>query len=202
VSTDVLENVTALLGRLVFGLAQRVSPRGTLPILLVLEEAHRYVPAATQGRQLRSAAVFERIAKEGRKYGVGLLVASQRPSELSRTLVAQCGTLIAHRIVNPEDQELIRHATPFAGRDVLRQLPGLATQHAVVLGEAVAAPSHVRIRDIQNPPLSRDPDFIGMWQRGGIEEVDDLFDRTAQEWEGETSPVDFGNESSPEEPDA
>ena len=185
ISSDVLENVTALIGRLVFSFAQRAIPRGSFPVLLVLEEAHRYVPGNTAVPQPRSAAVFERIAKEGRKFGVSLLVASQRPSELSKTLVAQCGTLIAHRIVNPEDQELIRHATPFAGRDVLRQLPGLANQHAVVLGEAVAAPSYVRVRNIQNPPLSKDPDFIASWQAERIVESDAAFDQFASNWEKE-----------------
>jgi uncharacterized protein len=182
IASDVLENVTALLGRTLLQFAQRVEPRAAFPMLLVLEEAHRYVPGDPT-RESRSAAVFERIAKEGRKYGVSLLVASQRPSELSRTLLAQCGTVIAHRIVNFDDQELIRHATSAAGRDILRQLPGLATQHAVVIGEAVPAPTYVRIRDVAEPPKSGDPDFVSVWSKPRFGGAAALIDKTASDWE-------------------
>lgn len=183
VASDVLEVVTALLGRLVLEFAQRVNPRGSMPIWLVLEEAHRYVPASPSGTASRSTVAFERIAKEGRKFGVGLLLASQRPSELSRTLLSQCGTLIAHRVVNADDQELIRHATPAAGRDVLRQLPGLATQHAIILGEAVSAPTYVRVRDVLHRPDSGDPAFIGQWKRQPTVEDDKVIDELAAAWE-------------------
>lgn len=184
IASDVLENVTALLGRLVLEFAQRVEPRGDFPILLVLEEAHRYIPAIhPNASPSRSAVTFERIAKEGRKFGVGLILASQRPSELSRTVLAQCGTLIAHRMTSPDDQELVRHASPFASRDVLRQLPGLATQHAVVLGEAVAAPTYVRVRTIEHTPRGRDPEFIAKWRSGPSEEPGDIVDRVARNWE-------------------
>lgn len=185
IASDVLENTTALLGRLIMDFTQRVRPRGTVPILLVLEEAHRYIPHA---ERTRARAVFERIAKEGRKFGVGLMLASQRPSELARTVLAQCGTLVGHRTVNPEDQDLIRHATPFANREVLRQLPGLATQHAIVLGESAPVPSYVRIRTVENPPMSRDPNFIAEWQKEP--EDSDLIESIASAWEkGETAPT-------------
>jgi hypothetical protein len=178
IASDVLENVTALLGRLILDFAQRIRPRGSLPVLVVLEEAHRYIP---EGRETRARALFERVAREGRKFGVGLMVASQRPSELARTVLAQCGTLVAHRTVNPDDQDLIRHATPFAYREVLRQLPGLATQHALVLGEAAPVPSYVRIRTVQDAPMGRDPNFIDSWRSPP---PNDLFERIADEWCG------------------
>jgi len=186
IASDVLENVTALLGRLLLGFAQRVEPRGSFPMLLVLEEAHRYIPAVPSDQSTRSSIAFERIAKEGRKFGVSLMVASQRPSELSRTVMSQCGSLIAHRVVNPDDQELIRHATPFASRDLLKQLAGLATQHAIVLGEATPVPVYVRIRDVANAPRGSDPKFIEAW---GTPPIDDdlLIDTTARAWEQSTS---------------
>jgi DNA helicase HerA-like ATPase len=183
VAHDVLENVTALLGRLLFEFAVRVEPRGSFPMLLVLEEAHRYVPHNPAGSQSRSALAFERIAKEGRKFGVSLLAASQRPSDLSRTLLSQAGTLIAHRIASAEDQDLVRYATPLAGREVLRQLPGLAIQHAVVLGESVPAPTYVRIRQVIDPPRSRDPVFIQQWQKTPPPDLGDVIDDVARRWE-------------------
>lgn len=183
VSPEILEHVAALVARIIMDFCQRLRPRASLPVMLVLEEAHRYVPAATNPKSLRPAEVFERIAKEGRKYGVSLLLATQRPAELSRTVLAQCGTLVAHRIVNADDQEIIRHATPFAGRDVLRQLPGLATQHAIVIGEAVPAPTYVRIQDVANRPRSRDPHFIGEWGKPPSDDVAVRIDEVAAEWE-------------------
>lgn len=195
IASDVLENVTALIGRLIMDFVQRVRPRGSVPILIVLEEAHRYIP---HGKMTRARSVFERIAKEGRKFGLSLVIASQRPSEIARTVLAQCGTLIAHRTVNPEDQDLIRHATPFANREVLRQLPGLATQHAIVLGESAPVPSYVRIRTVQDPPMSHDPDFIAQWSELPVET--DLFERVARLWEeGQIAPVETRPSAVPDE---
>ncbi len=165
VAHDVLGNATAVLARLLFGFAQRVQPRGSFPMLLVLEEAHRYIPESDRDRQMRSTVAFERIAKEGRKYGVSLLVASQRPREVSSTVLAQCGTLIAHRLGTEEDQDYLRSCAPFAGRDIMRQLPDLAVQHALVLGEAAPLPTPVIVREVKDPPLSKDPDFITAWRK-------------------------------------
>ncbi len=183
IAFDVLDNVAALLARLLFDFVQRIEPRGCFPILLVLEEAHRYVPSGRSTPDPRSSVVFERIAKEGRKFGISLMLASQRPSELSETVLAQCGTLIAHRIVSEADQNIVRHATPFAARDVLRQLPGLATQHAVVVGEAIAAPTLVRIATVENGPASTDPDFIRAWTDGPPGDAGGLIDDVAARWE-------------------
>ncbi|MGH2499599.1 MAG: ATP-binding protein [Candidatus Limnocylindria bacterium] len=183
IASDVLETVTALLARLVFGFAQRAQVRAGFPILLVLEEAHRYIPAAQGETQSRSAAAFERIAKEGRKYGVGLVLASQRPSELSKTVLSQCGTLIVHRVSNTDDQEMVRAAAPSAGREVLRQLPGLARQHAVLLGQAVSAPTYVRIRDVLDPPKSQDPEFMRVWSAPATAATGDEIDAIARRWE-------------------
>jgi hypothetical protein len=186
VSSDVLIPITSLIARIIIEFAQRCRPRARYPVLLVLEEAHRYIPAsdgALQPFAMRSN-VFERIAKEGRKFGVSLCVASQRPSELSKTVVSQCGTLIAHRIVNPDDQDLIRFSSPIASRDVLRQLPSLAKQHAIVLGEAVPGPTYVRIRDVACPPRSHDPSFFAEWGRAPDAALDvEVIREVAQEWE-------------------
>ena len=108
-ASEVLENVTALIGRLVLEFMQRCPDRGKFPVVLVLEEAHHYIAAhIVTDRQRRAREVFERIAKEGRKFGLSLVVASQRPSELSRTVLAQCNSFIVHRIQNPDDQEYFK----------------------------------------------------------------------------------------------
>ena len=194
VASELIELVAGLLGRLILDLAQRFDRRAGFPVLLVLEEAHRYVPNRSEDSSgVTATPVFERIAKEGRKFGVGLIVASQRPSELSRTLLAQCGTLLVHRIVNPEDQALIRSATPYAGRDVLDQLAGLAQQHAIIIGEAVPAPSYVRINDVVSGPRSADPPVISAWTNTTIADVGNAIDKAARHWEGGSPSTAVGN---------
>lgn len=187
VANDVLENVTALLGRILFDFVVRSDPRAKHPILLVLEEAHRFIPShrmASVGES-RSAPVFERIAKEGRKFGLSLLLASQRPSELSETVVAQCGTVIAHRLTHEADQNLLRHATAMSSRALLEQLPNLAQQHALVTGASTVVPVAVRIRDVEEPPKSTDPDFISAWTDADrLSELPGDIKKVAMEWQG------------------
>lgn len=165
-ASEVLENITALIGRLVLEFMQRLTheERGTFPVVLVLEEAHRYIPAhVTLERQQRARDVFEKIAKEGRKFGLSLLVASQRPSELSRTVLAQCNSFIVHRIQNPDDQDYFKSVISGINRELLGQLPALAQQQAIVLGDCVTLPLQVRIRNIEPRPHSDDPQFIRIW---------------------------------------
>ena len=187
VASDVLENVTALLGRILFDFAVRSDPRAAHPVLLVLEEAHRFIPARrdSNGVGMRSTAVFERIAKEGRKFGLSLLLASQRPSELSETVVAQCGTVVAHRLTHEADQNLLRHATALSSRALLDQLPGLAQQHALVTGVSTGVPVAVRIRDVDNPPKSNDPNFLSTWSDASrLTELPLHIDRIVADWQG------------------
>lgn len=188
VANDVLENVTALLGRILFDFAVRSQPRAEHPLLLVLEEAHRFIPSRREPNVSgsRSAAVFERIAKEGRKFGLSLLLASQRPSELSETVVAQCGTVIAHRLTHEADQNLLRYATALSSRALLDQLPSLAQQHALVTGVSTGVPVAVRVRDVDDPPKSDDPDFMSTW--GDAEKLSGLadhIDRVVADWQGD-----------------
>ena len=188
VANDVLENVTALLGRILFDFAVRSDPRAEHPVLLVLEEAHRFIPSRQDaaGSASRSAAVFERIAKEGRKFGLSLLLASQRPSELSETVVAQCGTVIAHRLTHEADQSLLRHATALSSRALLDQLPSLAQQHALVTGVSTGVPVVVRVRDVENPPRSNDPNFINTWgDADKLADLPDHIDRVVKGWQGD-----------------
>lgn len=189
VANDVLENVTALLGRILFDFAVRSQPRAAHPLMLVLEEAHRFIPSRNDpvGGASRSASVFERIAKEGRKFGISLLLASQRPSELSETVVAQCGTVMAHRLTHEADQRLLRNATALSSRALLDQLPGLAQQHALVTGVSTGVPVAVRVRDVADPPKSNDPDFISAWNDSSkLSELPKHIDQVVNDWQGES----------------
>ncbi|MBG9320485.1 ATP-binding protein [Corynebacterium belfantii] len=190
VASDVLENVTALLGRILFDFAVRSNPRAEHPVLLVLEEAHRFIPARTDafGAGSRSTAVFERIAKEGRRFGLSLLLASQRPSELSETVIAQCGTVIAHRLTHKADQSLLRHATAFSSYALLEQLPGLAQQHALVTGVSTGVPAAVRMRDVPDAPRSNDPDFLKAWcDEIRLKRLPQHIEQVAQSWIGDST---------------
>lgn len=169
-ASEVLENVTALIGRLILEFLQRLGEhggeeaRGSLPVVLVLEEAQNYIHEQRFGEEESiSRSVFERIAREGRKYGLGLVVASQRPSELSKTVLAQCNSFIVHRLQNPEDLRYFKEIVPGIFGPLLDQLPALAPQTALILGACVRAPALVRIRDCQPIPRSRDPKFYKHW---------------------------------------
>jgi uncharacterized protein DUF87 len=182
-ASEVLENVTALLGRLIFEFMQRNPRRGEFPVVLVLEEAHHYISShVTSERQQRAREVFEKIAKEGRKFGLSLVVASQRPSELSRTVLAQCNSFIVHRIQNPDDQEYFKSVISGINRELLGQLPSLAQQQALVLGDCVTLPLQVRINDIEPTPHSYDPRFFGIWSDKTTAAPD--FEAIAARWQG------------------
>ena len=152
-------------------------------MVLVLEEAHHYIPAnARLERQQRAREVFEKIAKEGRKFGLSLVVASQRPSELSRTVFAQCNSFIVHRIQNPDDQEYFKSVISGINRELLDQLPALAQQQAIVLGDCVTLPLQVRVNTVFPRPRSDDPPFVREWSAAVPTKPD--IEKIAAEWEG------------------
>lgn len=133
VEDEVVELVSAVIARMLFRHLRRADPRNRFPIHLVLEEAHRYISSIPSGYSLDAIRIFERIAKEGRKYGMFVMLASQRPSELSKTVLSQCSNFIVHRIQNPDDLSQIRQMTPFISETVLKRLPSLPKQHALAL---------------------------------------------------------------------
>jgi DNA helicase HerA-like ATPase len=187
-ASEVLENVTALIGRLIHEFLQRLSDpvsrvgRGEYPVVLVLEEAQNYI---REGRRTEedsiSKLVFERIAREGRKYGLGLVVASQRPSELSKTVLSQCNSFIVHRLQNPEDLRYFREIVPGIYGQLLDQLPALAPRSALVLGECVQAPALVDMREASPVPKSKNPKFYRSWTQ---EEQQPDFEAVCERWEG------------------
>lgn len=163
---DVRPTVTAQIGRLAFEFNYWNPQYAEFPILLVCEEAHSYITRDSDTRFEGARKSMERIAKEGRKYGVGLAVVSQRPHELSETVLSQCGTFVCLRITNPGDQDYVRRLVPEAEQDLVNILAGLRRGEALVLGEATPLPTRVQI-DSPNPtPRSNDVDFYRHWIEG------------------------------------
>jgi hypothetical protein len=172
VPSDVMTTIVSVLGRLVLETAQRHrrTTGATLPTVLVLEEAHNFVQRQgsdmdESGASTRCRQIFEKIAKEGRKFGVGLLLSSQRPAELAPTSVAQCNSFILHRIVNDRDQELVCRLAPDSTGALLKELPSLPTQKAILIGIATEIPLvfDVRPLPIAHRPNSAHPDFWDVW---------------------------------------
>ena len=191
-AAEVLENVTALIGRLILEFLQRLGEhggeggRGSLPVVLVLEEAQNYIqqPRSADEESI-SRVVFERIAREGRKYGLSLVVASQRPSELSKTVLSQCSSFIVHRLQNPEDLRYFKEIVPGIYGPMLEQIPALAPQTALVLGECVPAPALVKIREARPVPRSRDPQFYRYWVNDKLPKLD--VEGICAKWEGNSN---------------
>ncbi len=172
VPTEVVHVITAVIARMVFEALQRyVKLNGVaLPTVLVMEEAHTFIKRYKEDVENQDAATvccqaFERIAREGRKFGLGLVLSSQRPSELSPAVLSQCNSFLLHRISNDRDQELVRRLVPDNLRGLLRELPSLPSQHAILLGWASELPVLVRMNDLPESqrPRSEDPDFWDVW---------------------------------------
>ena len=181
VPSEVIHIVVSVLARMVFEALQRYRRKEgkELPTTLVLEEAHTFVhrdlsgeSAAPAGREC--ARVFERIAREGRKFGLGLVLASQRPSEVSPTVLSQCNTFLLHRLVNDRDQDLVKRLVPDGLGSLLRELPSLPTRRAILLGWAAPAPTLVEIQDIREEfrPHSPDPSFWNVWIGEELRNID------------------------------
>ena len=197
VPSEVVHIVVAVLARLVFESLQRYRRSNEaglpLPTVLVLDEAHTFVrrsrdddgPAATATQLCRET--FERIAREGRKFGLGLVLASQRPSELSPTVLAQCNTFLLHRIVNDADQNLVARLVPDNVSGLLRELPSLPSRQAVLLGWATPIPVMVEVDELpeEQRPQSSDPDFWHVWTLSKDRSVD--WSAIASEWSRDQS---------------
>lgn len=164
VPSDVLPLIVGMVARLAFSI-QQWSPQSTRhPVALFCDEAHLYIPQdPTSGAAENAIATFERIAKEGRKYGVGLVVISQRPAEVNRTVVSQCNNLVAMRLTNGDDQAVVRRLLPDSLGGFGDLLPVLDTGEALVVGDAILLPTRIRIAKPTNEPLSGTIDFWDRW---------------------------------------
>ena len=163
VEDEIVELVSAVIARMLFRLLRRAEPRNRFPIHLLLEEAHRYIASTPSRFSIDATKIFERIAKEGRKYGMFVLLASQRPSELSKTVLSQCSNFLVHRIQNPDDLSQIRQMTPFISESVLKRLPSLPRQHALVFGTSVNLPTTFKVREASPRPRSDDTAIVELW---------------------------------------
>jgi len=140
-----------------------------IPVLMVYEEAHKYVPKSDLTKYRASQKAIERIAKEGRKYGVALLLASQRPSEISETIFSQCNNFIAMRLTNPNDQAYVKKLLPDTLGNLIEKLPSLTAGEAILIGEAIILPSIVKIEECSLPPSSNDIPYWDLWKREWID---------------------------------
>lgn len=159
---------SAVIARTLFNLKiwQAQIERESDPVLLVCEEAHRYVPNRGEAQYEAAQEAIRRIAKEGRKYGVGLLLVSQRPSEVEATVLSQCNSWIVLRITNDADREHVRSILPDSMSGLTKMLSGLRRQEAIFVGQAAMLPSRILIRDLkpEQLPKSNDIDFDKGWQ--------------------------------------
>lgn len=182
VPSDITSTVVAVLSRLVFDFAIWAREEQPRPILLVCEEAHRYVPSEKYADASSVGRVLSRIAKEGRKYGISLGLITQRPSDLAEGVLSQCGTIISMRLNNDRDQAFVRAAMPEGSRGFLDSIPALRNRECIVCGEGVAIPVRVTFDTLEEykRPASEDPSFVELWNRGGDEE--EMVQRVVMRW--------------------
>lgn len=197
VPSEVVHTTAAVVARMVFESLQRYRNINNvaLPTVLVMEEAHTFVKRYKEDAENHDAAsvccqVFERIAREGRKFGLGLVLSSQRPSELSSTVLSQCNTFLLHRISNDRDQELVHRLVPDNLKGLLRELPSLPSQNAILLGWASELPVLVKMNSLptSQQPRSDDPDFWDVWTGkdadGNLVERKTNWKLVANDWQG------------------
>jgi len=182
VPSDITSTVVAVLSRLVFDFAIWGRDEKTNPILLVCEEAHRYVPNERNADGSSVGRILSRIAKEGRKYGISLGLITQRPSDLAEGVLSQCGTIISMRLNNDRDQAFVKSAMPEGARGFLDSIPALRNRECIICGEGVAIPIRVSFDNLEEVkrPASEDPSFVELWSQSGGEE--ESVQRTVQRW--------------------
>jgi uncharacterized protein len=182
VPSDITSTVVAVLSRLVFDFAIWSRGEEPRPILLVCEEAHRYVPNERNADGSSVGRILSRIAKEGRKYGISLGLITQRPSDLAEGVLSQCGTILAMRLNNDRDQAFVRAAMPEGSRGFLDAIPALRNRECVIVGEGVSIPIRVAFDDLEEAkrPASGDPSFSALWRQSGGEQA--MVARTVQRW--------------------
>ncbi len=206
IPSEVLHVVTSVVVRVIFEAMHRTKKMTgeAIPVVLVLDEAHHFVSsqATTDHDRLTPAILsrltFERVAREERKFGLGLVVSSQRPSELSPTILSQCNTFLLHRLVNDRDQDLVRRLVPDCVGSMLGELPSLPTQFAILLGWAAPIPLllQMRGREAAHRPSSSDPPFWNVWSSAESRTVD--WRRVSTSWVDEGSGIGSEMSNDPE----
>jgi hypothetical protein len=190
--SDIVHTIVAVMSRLVFEAIQRYRRinGNELPTVIVLEEAHTFIRNNTN-QEVRSSQlcveVFERIAREGRKFGLSMVLSSQRPSELSPTVLSQCNTFLLHRLVNDKDQELVKRLVPDNIGGLLKELPILPTRKAILLGWASPIPMLIELRELEEEhrPHSNDPEFWSVWTGESPRSIN--WEPVVKDWQGTLS---------------
>ncbi len=192
--SEILFLVVSVMARIIFEAHHRYKKQfgNTLPTVIVVDEAHNLIKRyETDDDNISSqklcTQIFEKIAKEGRKFGVGLVIASQRPSELSQTVLSQCNTFLLHRIVSDRDQEMVKKLVPDTMGGILNELSVLPSRKAILLGWAVPIPVLVEMNELSENerPKSKDPDFWNVWISKEERSVD--WSKIVKEWQERSS---------------
>lgn len=166
---EVLNITVSLISRLLFEFGfyskkYHASKESETPVLLVYEEAHKYVPKSSLSKFRSSTLAIERIVKEGRKYGVTAMIVSQRPSEISETIFSQCSNFIAMRLTNPNDQSYVSKLLPDTLNSLINTLPSLQQGEAILIGEAIVMPSLIYMDKCEPEPSSSDIKYLQVWK--------------------------------------
>ena len=173
---EVAGPLAAMLARLLFQykVYQTTDERRRDPVVLVCEEAHRYVPDRGEAEYAAAQTAIRRIAREGRKYGIGLMLVSQRPADVESTVISQCGTWLVLRLTNAADQQHVSRFLPDGLSGMTKALPNLAQQEAIFVGEGAAMPARIRIRDLTDDqlPKSETAKFAKGWTLGRLTEAE------------------------------
>jgi len=183
ITFDVLNVAVSLISRLLFNFmyhAKQINIEEEIdnPILLVYEEAHNYIPKLSEAKYKAVKESIERIAKEGRKYGISAMIVSQRPSEISETIFSQCNTFVVMRLTNPTDQGYVKRLLPDSVSSITDNLSGLEQREALVLGTSIPIPTIIRVGEVPESrrPKSDDVSFIEKWRRNwdNLDEIDEI----------------------------
>jgi DNA helicase HerA-like ATPase len=181
---EVAGPLTALIARLLFQykIWQTKDERESNPILFVCEEAHRYVPNQGEAQYKEAQEAIRRIAKEGRKYGLGLMLVSQRPSDVESTVLSQCNSWLVMRLSNASDQEHVARFLPDSLVGLTKILSSLTRREAIFVGEAAALPSRIRVRKLSKEqlPASADISFVSGWSQAPTDDA--ALDIVAKRW--------------------
>ncbi|NQV94940.1 MAG: ATP-binding protein [Sphingomonadales bacterium] len=180
--SEITPTVVSVLSRLVFDYAIWARNEPQRPMLLVCEEAHRYIPNDDVAEESSVRDILSRIAKEGRKYGVSLGLITQRPSDLAEGVLSQCGTILSMRLNNDRDQAFVKAAMPEGARGFLDSIPALRNREVICCGEGVAMPIRVALDTLAEDlrPASEDPIFSDLWREHGGE--DEIIQRVIKRW--------------------
>jgi hypothetical protein len=192
--SEVLPTIVGTMLRIVYDMlfwAQDLPIGGRLqPLLVVLDEAHRFVP---EGVDTPAHRTLSMIAKEGRKYGTGLMLVTQRPSEIDSAILSQCGSMIALRLTNSADRAKVSAAVPDDLGGLVDQLPSLRTGEGVFLGEVMPIPSRVRVRKAKQKPVGDDPKLPDVWQVPDRPDGD-LYTQALANWRAQSTSVEVEND--------